>query len=44
MKEELNRVCPIIKNEHGQEVSTCPAIDGWLAQQLILKMQLGVMQ
>lgn len=29
---ELDRVCPLTKDENGKAVTSCPAIDNWLAK------------
>jgi phage/plasmid-associated DNA primase len=39
---ELDRVCPIIKNSDGTEASSCPAIDEWLSRLVKLKLQMEV--
>lgn len=43
VKVELDRACPITIDEPGQERSTCPAIDAWLARLFVFKQQLEVM-
>lgn len=44
VKAELDRVCPIIRNSDGIEVSSCPAIDAWISRLFVFSKQLEVMQ